>query len=368
MSLDYKNRLDEGYKLPYTPRLFANAAAYLFDHETEKQLLGNENQKPENVLIDYKLYLEDVETTHTVRVNPDPKALISFPESLQKLIKDCFTDERKDYELIARTKVGSRREKLLENSYFPIAIVENKKKIDIMHDDIDLSNLCGVSVFIGKMKYDRRYVENGVYSTVSCQGEIAILYPLYDPKIHILKRVMLMRCGQDQFARLAAVKNKMRSAMKDFYKNVHIRDVDLHEKFESYCSEKNKQDLYKDLNMQIENIGKESSNYLTMTGYSHTNRELKFFFKEVNTCVSNGKKWLTFDNTGLKTKCALFEYLWFYGALPVQPRKDAAIVFFKQDGCFFSKKTLMRDDGTIYFGFTFDEIEYRLEDGKLLRV
>lgn len=359
MSLDYKNKLEEGYMLPQTPRLFANAAAYLLDQETENELLGNETQKPENPLIDFNLDFEDVEIRNIVE-----NALAYFPASLQTLIKDCFTYERKDFELIARG-AALKRDELLDNSYFPIAIVENKTKIGL-HDDIHLTNLCGVTAFIEKFRIDRRFVEKGVYSTVHCQGEIAILYPLYDPKIHVLKRIMLMKCGTNQFARLAAIKNKMREEMKDFFKNDYVTDVDLHENFESYCSENGKHDLYNDLNKQMEKIMKERFNYLVMTGYSHTSQELKFFFKEVKTSVKD-KNWLSFENTGIKTKCALFEYLWFYGALPVKPLTDPARVFFKRDGYYVSKKTKMRDDGTIYFGYSSDEIVYRLEGGRLVR-
>lgn len=81
------------------------------------------------------------------------------------------------------TREGTLKKKeLLGNQYILIAIVENETKND-MDDDIDLKYLCGVTTVIEKSQRNRSHeVTNGVYTTIYCQEDIAMLYELYDPQ------------------------------------------------------------------------------------------------------------------------------------------------------------------------------------------
>lgn len=365
MPVDYENRLNKGYMLQRSPRLFQHAAAYLYSREIENVQLGDENTESDNWLIRHSHPLNNVlkrrGKPHTTKK--------CFSNGLQDILKNCQMDEY-DFEFNVRD-YDPQIDELCENEYIMLAIVEMKTKLHL-DADVDLDDLNGVSCFIEHSRLNRneKHVTKGVYSTAFCKKRIVMLFELFDPKIHILKNVMLMKVGADPFAKLAAVMEEMKSAMNDDEEIADITNSQLYGYFKSYCELNNKQELFERLSEKFEKVKDERSNYLIMTThYIHTNDELKFYFKEVRTIVENGDSWLKFNNTFLHGKCALFEYLWFYGALPVQPIADPARVFYKgADGYYYSRQTLMRADGTIYWRDEDDIIRYELVGNKLRRL
>ncbi|GFH55846.1 predicted protein [Chaetoceros tenuissimus] len=146
--------------------------------------------------------------------------------------------------------------------------------------------------------------------------------------------------------------------------NRNVTDVDLFGEFKAYCSRNGRNDLYEEIQQKWQDIDAEGSSYFFLTDWQGSvtdkNHEFELYFKEVKAEI-NRKTWFSFSNTLLGKKCALFEYIWFYGAMPVRPKRDAARLFFMgNDGYYYSQKTCMRDDGTIYLYDIDDRIKYKL--------